>query len=206
MQKQVDALAIPAKTHLPLSAKRVNCLEVKETKTGSNKMKGAVSLQQDCLGRRPLNCINSPKMKEDTFVVNEVEKEENTGLFGNFKNDINPTEFESGAYLWSMLLKSYIENHNLPLIRHVMNDESLNKVQILGKSRFENLVNSFPDQLMVQYAEDVKACKELPNCIQQVLGNLRNGSLVFGVHTELLLLHLESTITNGKDAFSVQNE
>ncbi|XP_059825303.1 SMC5-SMC6 complex localization factor protein 1 [Hypanus sabinus] len=198
MQKQVDELANPAKKYRPLLTKEFNCLDSKETKSEYNiiKMKGTVSLQQDCLGRMSLNYINSPKMKGDASVVNKVAKVENAELFGSFKDDINPTEFESGAYLWSMLLKNYIENHNLSLICHVVNDESLNAIQTLGKSKFENVVNSFPDQLMVQYAEDVKAYEELPNCIQQVLGILRNGSLAHGGQTELLLLHLESTLTN----------
>lgn len=193
MQKQVDAQAVPAEPHLPLSTKKVNCLE---TKIESNKIKstkGAVLLQQDHVGRKPLNSINSPKINENIVAINEVENTTKK-LFGNVNNEINPAEYEFCAYLWSVLLKSYIENHNLPLIWQFMNDVSLKTVTFLGKNRFESLVNSFPGQLMVQYAEDVKAYKELPTCIQQVLGNVRNGSMTLGVHTELLLLHLESTL------------
>lgn len=154
---------------------------------------GAVLLQQDHVGRKPLNSINSPKINENIVAINEVENKTKK-LFGNVNNEINPAEYEFCAYLWSVLLKSYIENHNLPLIWQFMNDVSLKTVTFLGKNRFESLVNSFPGQLMVQYAEDVKAYKELPTCIQQVLGNVRNGSMTLGVHTELLLLHLESTL------------
>ncbi|XP_078253160.1 SMC5-SMC6 complex localization factor protein 1 isoform X2 [Rhinoraja longicauda] len=193
MQKQVDALAVPAEPHLPLSTKKVNCLETETESNQLKNLKGAVLLQQDHVGRRPLNSINSPKIKENIVAINEVENK-NKRLFGNFNNEISPAEHEFCAYLWSMLLKGYIENHNLPLICQIMNDVSLNIVQFLGKNRFESLVNSFPDQLMVQYAEDVKAYKELPTCIQQMLGNVRNGSMTLGVHTELLLLHLESTL------------
>ncbi|XP_078421414.1 SMC5-SMC6 complex localization factor protein 1 isoform X1 [Cetorhinus maximus] len=196
-QKLVEALTVLAEQNLPLVARR-NSLEVKETKIGSSKinLNGAVLLQQqDCLGKTPLNYIDCPKVKEDLTAITEVRSEEIAERqFGSLNKDI--TEIEPSAYLWSILLKNYIENHNLPLICRVMNDSSLTTVQFLGKNSFENLVNSFPDQLMVQYAEDVKAYQELPKYIQQVFGNLRNGSLALGVHTQLLLLHMESTLIN----------
>ncbi|XP_069747447.1 SMC5-SMC6 complex localization factor protein 1 isoform X4 [Narcine bancroftii] len=176
---------------IPLSTKMINR---QEATTGSNKRKElrGTTLVQDYHGRRPINCINSPKSKKYICASYEDEKEDNKGLPGNFENEIKPTEFESGAYLWSMLLKNYIENHNLSFIFHVMNDESLNTVEVRGK----NLFNSFPDHLILQYAEDLKAYKELPKCIQHVLGKIGNGALALGVHTELLLLHLESTLTH----------
>uniref|UniRef100_UPI00398F206B SMC5-SMC6 complex localization factor protein 1 n=1 Tax=Pristiophorus japonicus TaxID=55135 RepID=UPI00398F206B len=157
---------------------------------------GAVLLQQqDCLGKTPLDYIDCPNVKEDLCAIVEVRMQEIAERqFGNVNKDINPTEIEPSAYLWSILLKNYVENHNLLLICRVVNDESLNTVQFVSKNRFENLVNSFPDQLMVQYAEDLKAYKELPKYIQQVLANLRSGSLVLGVHTQLLLLHMNSTL------------
>ncbi|XP_067838277.1 SMC5-SMC6 complex localization factor protein 1 isoform X2 [Heptranchias perlo] len=186
--------------NLPLVAKRYSSLKAKEAKTGSSKinLKGAVLLQQQgCLGKTSLDYIDCPKIKEDLCAITEVRMEEIAERqFGNLNKDINSTEIEPSAYLWSILLKNYVENHNLPLICRVLIDESLNTVQFVGKNRSENLVNSFPDQLMVQYAEDVKAYKELPKYIQQVLGNLRSGSLALGAHTHLILLHMESTLIN----------
>ncbi|XP_067885816.1 SMC5-SMC6 complex localization factor protein 1 [Heterodontus francisci] len=199
-QKHVDALTVLAEQNLPFVARRNTSLETKETKTGSSKinLKGAVLLQQqDCLGKTPRDYIDCPKVKEDVCAITEVRMEKIAERqFGNLNKDINPTEMEPSAYLWTILLKNYVENHNLPFICRVVNDSSLTIGQFVGKNRFENLVNSFPDQLMVQYAEDVKAYKELPKYIQQVLGNLRSGSLALGVHTQLLLLHMESTLIN----------
>ncbi|XP_078070906.1 SMC5-SMC6 complex localization factor protein 1 isoform X2 [Mustelus asterias] len=198
-QRHVEALTILAEQNVPLMAKMNSSLESKETKTGSSKinLNGAALLQhQDYLGKTPLDYIDRPKVKEDLCAVAEVQSEEITeGQFGNLNKDINPTEIEPSAYLWSMLLKNYIENHNLPLICHVVNDSSLT-IQVLDKNRFENLVNSFPDQLMVQYAEDLKAYKELPKYIQQVFDNLRSRSLILGAHTQLVLLHVESVLIN----------
>ncbi|XP_038661195.1 SMC5-SMC6 complex localization factor protein 1 isoform X2 [Scyliorhinus canicula] len=196
-QRHTEALTILAEQNLPLVAKRSSSLEIKETKTGSSKinLNGDALLLQDYQGTTPLDYIDCPNVEEDLCVLTEVQLE---GIaerqFGNSNKDVNPTDIEPSAYLWSILLKNYIENHNLTLICHFVNDSPLTTIQLSGKNRFENLINSFPDQLMVQYAEDLKAYKELPKYIQQLFSNLRQRSLALGVDTQLILLHVESTL------------
>ncbi|XP_072372398.1 SMC5-SMC6 complex localization factor protein 1 isoform X2 [Scyliorhinus torazame] len=195
-QRHVEALTILAEQNLPLVAKR-RSLEMKETKIGSSKinLNGDALLLQDCQGTTPLDYVDCPNVEEDLCVVTEVRLEEIAERqFGNLNKDVNPTDIEPSAYLWSILLKNYIENHNLTLICHFVNDSPLTTIQLSGKNKFENLINSFPDQLMVQYAEDLKAYKDLPKYIQQLFGNLRQGSLALGADTQLLLLHVESTL------------
>ncbi|XP_048381156.1 SMC5-SMC6 complex localization factor protein 1 isoform X1 [Stegostoma tigrinum] len=196
-QNHVETLTVLAKQILPFEARRNSSLKSKETKIGSTNINqnGAILLQQQgCPGKKSLDC---PNAKEDICTVTEVRMEDVAeGQFGNLNEGINSTETEPSAYLWSILLKNYIENHNLPLIYHVVNDSPLTTVQFVGKHRFENLKNSFPEQLMVQYAEDVKTYKELPKYIQQMFGNLRSGSLALGVNTQLLLLHIDSMFTH----------
>ncbi|XP_043565332.1 SMC5-SMC6 complex localization factor protein 1 isoform X1 [Chiloscyllium plagiosum] len=191
-QKHVETLTIPNNQILP----RRNSLKSKETKIESSHVNqnGAILLQQqDCLGKTPLDC---PNAKEGLCTIPEVRIEDIAeGQFGNFNKYINSSQTELSVYLWSILLKNYIENHNLPLIYRIVNDLPLSTVQFVD-NRFENLKNYFPEQLMVQYTEDVKTFKELPKYIQQLFVNLRNGSLALGVNAQLLLLHIESIFTN----------
>eukprot|EP00062_Callorhinchus_milii_P008552 gi/632951373/ref/XP_007891259.1/ PREDICTED: ankyrin repeat domain-containing protein 32 [Callorhinchus milii] len=161
-------------------------------------LKGSVlPQQQDRLGKTPREHIDCPQLKNNHSAISEVGiVEAAESKFGNVNTDINPPQTEPSTYLWSILLKNYIDNHNLSLIWHELNDENstLNRVSFAGKDGFENLSKCFPGKLMVQYIEDIKVYEELPKYIQQVLDNLRNTSVVLGTQTEFLLLHMESMV------------